>query len=350
VFHVAIYFLIQGSLGPEKSPIQPDSWIYICRAGEMANLSKSEVSAFLKELESYYATPEDQGRVCTDVPLTYSGRILLPLLLVPVMLSGKWWLIGIPNLIGCLVITFAWFRLLNQSHRLSLLHSAVALAPFLSIQLMPQLGLVLTETFVLGSFLLIILISQKTTSEISQFRAVGLVIVCQTIGLLSRQSWPIFLVAGFLFLTQFERTFTRPRPRLLSFVVLLYPPFISIILDKGVKSIPLTLPNLQDGVIGVAQGLLKDILDTLLYFDAFMLVVLLILLVNLFIWDSPLRLLSLFSLCVISLATQANVYLADYSYGQNWRYWFVTLFFSLLIWLLRKPDSETMQQFRFRRC
>lgn len=316
----------------------------------MANLSKSEVSAFLKELESYYATPEDQGRVCTDVPLAYSGRILLPLLLVPVMLSGKWWLIGIPNLIGCLVITFAWFRLLSNSHRLSLIGSAVALAPFLSIQLMPQLGLILTETFVLGAFLLIILISQNSRSEMSQFRATGLVIVCQTIGLLSRQSWPIFLVAGFIFLTQFERTLKRPRKRFLRLVVLLYPPILSIVIDKGVKSIPPTLRNLQDGVIGVAQGLLKDILDTWNYFDAFMVVVLLILFANFFIWDSPLWLLSLFILCVISLATQANVYLADHSYGQNWRYWFVTLFFSLLIWLSKKPDSETTEQFRSQRC
>jgi hypothetical protein len=328
--HLLIFGLVQGSLGPERSPLQPDSWNYICRALDLAQVDIGKEEEILAQLQSRFDSSLESNRTCGVTPEHYKGRLLLPVLLVPSILIGKWWLIGVPNLLGCLLMAFIWFRIIKLEPSVSFKKGLVAMIPFLAIQLFPQMGLVLSDTFTVLFFLLILFIAREVKDP---SLAILLILIFQTAGLLSRQSWPFFVVAAVFHLKQRYVQTSSVSIRIMSILLIFYPFFLSIFIDYDIVSKTDQEYSIEAGMKGVALGLHKDVIDTLIYGDIFMLAAILVLLFNLFRFRGDTNYFLLVMLCGISVVTQARVYLGDMTYGQNWRYWLITYIYSLYVWL-----------------
>jgi hypothetical protein len=328
--HLLLFGLIQGSLGPERSPLQPDSWNYICRALDLAQVDIAKEEEILAQLQRRFDSSHESNRTCGVTPEHYKGRLLLPVLLVPSILIGKWWLIGIPNLLGCLFMAFIWFRIIKLEPSVSFKKGLVAMIPFLAIQLFPQMGLVLSDTFTVLFFLLILFIAREVRDP---SLAIFFVMVFQTAGLLSRQSWPFFMVAAVFYFKQCYARTSSSSIKIVSIFSIFYPFFVSLFIDHDIVSKTDQEFSIKLAIKGIALGLQKDVIDTFIYGDIFMVLAILVLLLNLFRFRGVTNYFLLVMLCGISIVTQARVYLGDMTYGQNWRYWFITLMFSLYVWL-----------------
>lgn len=335
---VILYFIIGNRFGTERSPLQPDSWIYLCRAIDFSGINENDTYRLLSELSARLGDGSMKPPECGDTPVAYKGRILLPILLVPFIAIGQWWLIGFPNLLAVLVLVKIWFLMMNSGDFITFRSAIFLFLPLVSIQIFPQMLLVLSDTFTVLGFFLAILLSRRMTNSIA---VIPLVMLVEALMMLSRQSWPFFVACN-IYISLFLARQISVRQRLLFLAPFIsFPLFWGQFWDGEASSSFMASVNLRDYFSGIMQGLGKDFIDTLKYLDFGTLVIVLVLLFNLLRIQKLKEDFLLLSLIAVSLAIQGRVFVADGSFGQNWRYWLIPLMYSQWLFLERIFFSKT---------
>jgi hypothetical protein len=316
-------------MGRTLSPIQPDSFLYICKGLGNSGLTTNEIQSLLKSLNNFYDIAPGATLECGTAPSFYSSRITLSYVIGLFAKTQIWWMTLIPSIIISLLVVVTWWALTKEWVSTNGFRGlAVGLLPWLSPHIGLYVSLVLTEGPLTLSSLLLILVIRKTKSKSYYLLAIPPIIIA---GLLVRQSWPIF---AFILGAGIASNFNGARTRLTSFSLGFMSVAIVSLLTPQLTGTKIDFLNITDGLVGLLKGLRHDFWHLIQFVDLPALT-----LIALFLFGREQQLSKLqrivgIGLVIFSCFTCYSVYLDDGSYGQNWRYFSPSILVILAMYLL----------------
>jgi len=314
---------------------------------EMFNSPDSKIEDFLMSIESHFYNG-NFGLACpSEITPPYRVRLLLPFLMGFFSLFGPWWTILIPSIIIYLSIGLLTWNLIklipNQSWKLKTL----ALLPFLSPHIGWFLANIMTEGPVILACLGILNLLYAPRKFSRKYLMAG-VLLLAILCLLSKQSWPIVMI---LIAISFQRIY----PEMAKIVTYTLGFIISYSVSELVKIIARGIYGKDFGkwkddaifldptnaLVGIKKGISHDFLHLFEFYDIFGLVGISLAVSFAFAKRINLhyRVLLLVSFAW-GFATVGSVYLADSSYGQNWRFFVFANFLAFPIWILANVEDQ----------
>lgn len=334
-----LYLAIGGRMGATFSPVQPDSVLYICRGLELGNLSSAQISHLIDSLNANFRSPESLIQACGEMPDHLKSRFLLPFLIALFSLTNNAWFLVLPTILISACAHFLWWKITRASVEVhGVIGLLIGLSPWLSPHFGGHVSLVLTEGPLL-LILLAILYLKQSNIEIRLYLL--LTLCCVILGILNRQSWPILAI----FVAYSITSRLGITSKLRSIQVYFFSTLVSFVLGSALtKSTSYSIaPNqLDEALIGVAKGILGDLIHLLKFLDlpgAIVIIAMIFLIAKNYQF---LTLLPNVALLIVSIYSQGGIYLFDGSFSQNWRYYMPNGFFAIYILL------TSINQFNFK--
>ena len=333
-----LYFVVKGNLGRTLSPVQPDSLLYICKGLNGANLDPSEVSKILEKLNIYFRISTSSELQCGPIPGSFSGRLVLSFLIGILALTGIWWAMLIPTILISFLCVYIWWLLTKEwVNSRGLSGILLGVLPWTSPHLGLYVSLVLTEGPLILTILLLLLQIRKAQTN-SWYWLTALIPIF--IGLLVRQSWPIFAIILAAALTPLATSIFK---RIVVFSLGFFAIATISTLTPQLSETKIDFLNVSGGIYGLILGLRHDFLHIFEFIDLPALVLMCLLIFKGRRKLSSFQKTTVIGLMLFSGFTCYAVYLGDGSYGQNWRY-FAPSFLVLLAFYMapRKSDSRKL--------
>ena len=329
VFYIlGLYGLIRGNYGATFSPLQPDSTQYVCRGIQMANVDTQVANSLLAKLTNNFRNPSEVPLSCGAPSLLYESRVLLPFLISISTVFESLWALFIPTFAFAAASIIMWWKL-TKSYVRSLSALLLAIAPWLSPHFGGHVFLVLTEGPLIFLMLSILIL---TNSRISNHVYFLLLLLTSCLGIVNRQSWPIFaIVLAFSVTTRFQ-VYKNVRILLVFITAFLYSFILNELLTNSISQ-SINPSKTPDAISGVFNGLAGDFVHVIQFVDLPGVLVLFIMGILLFkVHDFKVQITFLL-LLLVSLYSQGAIYLYDNSFSQNWRYYLPNAFFAVFIYL-----------------
>jgi multisubunit Na+/H+ antiporter MnhG subunit len=346
-----LYFFLPGRVPVTLTAFQPDSINSVCMALNMFNASDVKIAEALLNIERHFYNVDFDLACSPEITPPYRVRLLLPFLMGLASLIGPWWTLFIPSVLIYLAIGFLTWNLVKQIPNPNWKVKGLALLPFLS----PHIGWFLANIMTEGPVVLAcmgilsLLYSRRKTSKVLLTSGVLLLAVfC----LLSKQSWPIVMI---LLAIAFQRIY----PNIKNTAAYILGLIVSISISELIKGIARDVYGNDFGkwndtavfldpvnaLIGVAKGLSHDFLHLFKFADIFGLVGISLAVAFVFGHQINVHFRVLLLICFAwGFATVGSVYLADGSYGQNWRFFVFANFLAFPIWILANSKDQVIER------
>jgi multisubunit Na+/H+ antiporter MnhG subunit len=346
-----LYFFLPGRVPVTLTAFQPDSINSVCMAFNMFNANDAKIAEALLNIEKHFYKVDFDLACSPEITPPYRVRLLLPFLMGLTSLIGPWWTLFIPSVLMYLGIGFLTWNLVKQIPKPNWKVKGLALLPFLSPHIGWFLANIMTEgPVVLGCMgILSLLYSRRKSSNTSL--TIG-VLLLAVLCLLSKQSWPIVMI---LLAISLQRIYPELKKVITYFLGL----FISISVSELIKALARHIYGSDFGkwndtaifldpenaLIGVAKGLSHDFLHLFEFADVFGLVGISLAVAFVFSHQMNVHFRFLLLICFAwGFATVGSVYLADGSYGQNWRFFVFANFLAFPVWILSKRRDRPIEQ------
>lgn len=346
-----LYFFLPGRVPVTLTAFQPDSINSVCMAMNMFNASDAKIADALLNIEEHFYNVDFDLACSPEITPPYRVRLLLPFLMGLTSLIGPWWTLFIPSVLIYLGIGFLTWNLVKQIPNPNWKVKGLALLPFLSPHIGWFLANIMTEgPVVLGCIgILSLLYSRRKSSR--TYLTVG-VLLLSVLCLLSKQSWPIVMI-------MLAISFQRIYPEFKKFITYFLGLFISISVSELIKALARHIYGSDFGkwndtaifldpenaLVGVVKGLSHDFLHLFEFADVFGLFGISLAVAFVFSHYISVHFRFLLLICFAwGFATVGSVYLADGSYGQNWRFFVFANFLAFPVWILSKGRDRTVEQ------
>ena len=279
----------------------------------------------------------------------YRTRLLLPILIGVASLFKPWWAVCIPSILIYFAIGFLYAKFVSKlKPKANLGTQLFLLIPFLS----PHIGWFLANIMTEGPLLLILLLMlnilvrspmKATKSELPIFLLLG------NAALFTKQSWPMVAV---MFYTYFEKRkfFSKTVAAILSVLGCFTASELVKIVGSSIYGSD--FGNWNDfslfahplrALKGVELGLSHDLFNLAKFGDVFGFIgigfSLYLLLFGKLTATNRLILATSF---LWGLATVGTAYIADGSFGQNWRFFVFATFLAFPMWFNQKLSSSSL--------
>jgi hypothetical protein len=308
----------------------------------MFNASDAKIAEALLNIEKHFYNVDFDLACSPEITPPYRVRLLLPFLMGLASLIGPWWTLFIPSVLIYLAIGFLTWNLVKQIPNPNWKVKGLALLPFLSPHIGWFLANIMTEGPVILACLGILSLlysSRKTSKVLLIFGVLLLAVLC----LLSKQSWPIVMI--FLAIS-FQRIYPEVKMVITYFLGLIISISVSELIkalarhiygsDFGKWSDTAIFLDPENALVGVVKGLSHDFLHLFEFADFFGLVGISVAVAVTFTRHINVHFRTLLLVCFgWGCATVGSVYLADGSFGQNWRFFVFANFLAIPIAIIQ---------------
>lgn len=335
---LALYAVLPGHVNTERTAFQPDSINSVCMSFKSLKTNPEQAALVLQGIQNYFKTQTS----CSDsITPPYRTRLLLPILIGIFSKLGRWWTVMLPSIFIFFGVGFLYCRLTNQyslSDRFQLL---LLLLPFLSLHIGWFFADIMTEglvtLFLLG--MAFFWLSEKRTSVI--FTSVSSFLL-GTGAIFTKQVWPIVIAVWIVIIWQ--RAVTTRLRLALSATATITGYCLSYLVqviggnlygsDSGPWNQLSVLKHPFLALHGITLGISHDFMNSIKFFDPAFFIILYCtyLLFRSKKVSGPIKMLMTVSL-LWGFGAVGEVYLADGSYGQNWRFFSFALIFVIPILL-----------------
>lgn len=322
-----LYVYLPGRVSLTLTAFQPDSINSLCMGISRFQPDIVGINKILDFISTtFYGTDVTLG--CTaELTPPYRTRLFLSFLIGLFSLLGPWWFVLLPSILIYFGIGFVYWLVVNKYLKNLTLKNLIWFVPFFSPHMAWFLANVMTEGPLLLFLLLITYITYIKKLQNQNLELLVVSTLC-LLSLFSKQSWPLVtaVLAAYLI-----RRFTRFNRALIYGISLL----VSLAASTLVKIIGAGLYgkdfgkwndfaiflNPAEAAKGIFLGLRADAIHLFAFGDIFGVVgICTALWIILFkVRSSEIKFTLLVALAW-GLATIGSVYLADGSYGQNWRF------------------------------
>lgn len=328
-----LFVILPGHVPVTLTGFQPDSINSVCMGLKLFHASPDSVQHLLGGISNHFYRNEIQLSCGNSLTPPYRTRLLLAALVGLFSLSSQWWMLCMPSILIYFLIGYVYARVVRSTATTDIRNFGFYLIPILS----PHIGLFLVNVMTEGPLLLYLLLILGITYAypLKKIYLEFPVIVCLALmALFTKQSWP--LVSVYISMYLFNRF------KYISRTIIIALPFAACItLSELVKQIGKALygndfgkwndfafiSHLKNSVLGVFLGISHDLIHLLKFGDILGGVGIFSAIYLLF---SKSLILELRIILAVSFAwgilTVASVYLADGSYGQNWRFFVFATF------------------------
>jgi hypothetical protein len=335
VFVLFAYVINPGRTNVTLTAFQPDSLNSICLA-EIFAPDKASFNLKVQELIDFFEVKEGSFTCYSEFVVTYKTRIFLPIIISLFGTIGTWPFMLFPSILIYFLIGFTYWRLVREFAIKSNKNFIFSICPFLSPHISGHLVNLMSEGPALLFLLILIAVLPRALMEWS-LKSTAAPTVAVFSGLLSRQIWPIISIilsetaySTFIKLRKYHRL-------LIASLFFLLPFVFSVLIDRLLNpvistygreewNIGLMLSNVDCAFLGLKLGLIDDFKHVMQFVDL-PFVIFSILLFMFWKKTSLQGRIVLFVSLAWGLTTISFVYLADGSYGQNFR--FLVFFFVL---------------------
>lgn len=333
---VFTYVINPGRTAITLTAFQPDTINSVCIASHFAG----DHTEFVKKVDSLisYFKAEKEGFKCPEKFITtYKTRVVLPLLLLLFGQIGPWYFLLFPSIVIFFAIGFIYWRITANYAVLSTSNFLLTVLPFTSPHIVGHFANLMSE----GPAALSILLLLKLTNFEPKSWIVKshiLIFVIMVIGLGSRQIWPIISVILLNYYLRLSRQL-RAREKLPMLIAIASVPLaISKAIEKITSyflisygedewRVSILAERPVDAIKGLWFGITDDLVHVLRLADLAFIVFNFLLIMSLRKMNQ--RSLLIFGTCICwGLATISFVYLADLSFGQNFRFLVFGFFFA----------------------
>ena len=346
-----LYFFLPGRYPVTLSAFQPDSINSVCMALNMFNASDARIEEVLLNIERHFYNTNFDLACSTEITPPYRVRLLVPFLMGTTSLVGPWWTLFIPSILIYFAIGFLTWNLVKQTPNPNWKVKGFALLPFLSPHIGWFLANIMTEGPVVLACLGILTLSYSRREYSRIVLTIGILLLA-VLCLLSKQSWPIVMI---LLAISFQRIYPAIAKSItyaLGFIVSISVSELIKIIARGIYGSDFGKWNdaaifldPTNALIGVAKGLSHDFLHLFQFGDIFGLLGISLAIAITFTRRINAHFRILLLICFAwGFATVGSVYLADGSYGQNWRFFVFSNFLAFPIWILANRKDEPREQ------
>ena len=349
-----LYFFLPGRYPVTLTAFQPDSINSVCMALDMFNASDARIEEVLLNIERHFYNKNFDLACSAEITPPYRVRLLLPFLMGITSLVGPWWTLFIPSILIYFAIGFLTWNLVKLTPSPNWKVKGLALLPFLSPHIGWFLANIMTEGPVVLACLgiLTLLYSHRKSSRAVQ--TVGILLLA-VLCLLSKQSWPIVMILLAISFQKIYPAIPKSITYALGYIVSISVSELIKIIARGIYGSDFGKWNdaaifldPKNALIGVVKGLSHDFLHLFEFADVFGLVGISLAVALVFVHHINVHFRFLLLICFAwGFATVGSVYLADDSYGQNWRFFVFANFLAFPIWMLSIERDQAIQQSEF---
>jgi hypothetical protein len=317
----------------------------------MFNASDAKIAEALLNIEKHFYNVDFDLACSPEITPPYRVRLLLPFLMGLTSLIGPWWTLFIPSVLIYLAIGFLTWNLVKQIPNPNWKVKGLALLPFLSPHIGWFLANVMTEgPVVLTSMgILSVLYSRRKFSR--AFLTIGVMLLA-ILCLISKQSWPIVMILLAISFQSIYPNLKKWNTYVLGFLASIsISELIKVIAqdiygnDFGKWNDTAVFLDPANALTGVAKGLSHDMLHLFEFADVFGLVGISLAVAFVFGHRLNIHYRVLLLICFAwGFATVGSVYLADGSYGQNWRFFVFANFLAFPIWVLANTRDQVIER------
>jgi hypothetical protein len=344
-----LYFFLPGRYPVTLTAFQPDSINSVCMAFNMFNASDARIEQVLLNIEEHFYNSNWNLACSTEITPPYRVRLLLPFLMGLTSLVGPWWTLFIPSILIYFAIGFLTWNLVKSTPNPNWKIKGLALLPFLSPHIGWFLANIMTEGPVVLACLgiLHLLYSRRKSSRV--FLTAG-VLLLTFLCLLSKQSWPIAMILLAISFQSIYPEISKSITYALGFIV-------SFSISEIIKSIARGIYGRDFGkwddvaifldptnaLVGITKGLKHDLLHLFEFADIFGLVGISLAVAFIFAKRIDIHFRVLLLICFAwGFATVGSVYLADGSFGQNWRFFVFANFLAVPIVIIQNRSIKVI--------
>ncbi len=346
-----LYFFLPGRVSVTLTGFQPDSINSVCMALNMFNANDSRITEVLFNIEKHFYNVNFDLACSPEITPPYRVRLLLPFMMGLTSLIGPWWTLFIPSILIYLAIGLFTWNIVKQIPDPNWKVKGLALLPFLSPHIGWFLANVMTEGPVVLACMGILSLLYSRRKFSRAFLTIGVMLLA-ILCLLSKQSWPIVMILLAISFQSIYPNLKKWNTYVLGFLASIsISELIKVIArdiygnDFGKWNDTAVFLEPANAFIGIAKGLGHDILHLFEFADAFGFVG--ISLAVAFIFDHRINIhFRVFLLICFAwgFATVGSVYLADGSYGQNWRFFVFANFLAFPIWILANSKDQVVER------
>jgi len=322
-----LYIYLPGRVSLTLTAFQPDSINSLCMGISKFQRDTDGINRILSSISRTFYEAGTQLTCSNDLTPPYRTRLVLPFLIGAFSLLGPWWFVLVPSILIYFGIGFIYWSILNRYFKSITYKELIWFVPFFAPHMGWFLANVMTEGPLLLFLLLIIFITYARNIKNLKLEIFVISALC-VLSLFTKQSWPLVTVVLAAYAI---RRFSGIRPPVVylgSFFLI----FGTSLLVKKVGSVLYgndfgkwndlaIFMNPTGAIKGLMLGLRADTLHLFALGDIFG-----ILGIVTAFWLTLFKVkqfeIKVTLLCATGwgLATIGSVYLADGSYGQNWRF------------------------------
>ena len=327
-----------GHVNTQRTAFQPDSINSVCMGLKMTNVSNLEIKQIQDGIRKYFNT----DITCPySITPPYRTRLFLPLTIGVFSKLGYWWAFMLPSIFIFLGVGFLYYRLIKEYSKSGRWSWMLLTVPFFSLHVSWFFADIMTEGLV-SLFLFgmaFFWLGKKTYSN--TITSLGSLLLGAG-AIFTKQVWPIVIAVWIVIIWQRAAT-TRFR-LVMSAAAAITGYFLSYLAqviggnlygsDFGPWNQFSVLKHPFSAMHGVILGLTHDFINSIKFFDPAFFIILYCtyLLFRSNKVSGPIKMLMTVSL-LWGFGSVAEVYLADGSYGQNWRFFSFALIFVIPILL-----------------
>ena len=327
---IILYVLLPGHADIKRTAFQPDSINSVCMGLEMGHSNLDKTSKVESSISKYFGAKLQ----CPDsITPPYRTRLLLPALIALFSKVNLWWAVFIPSVIIYFLFGYIYYKLTKNFNLRQKYSFLVLLSPFLSIHLGWFFANIMTEgpvALFLTGLAFFWLRGEEFSNNFVSLASLGLGIGA----IYSKQVWPIVAVTWIIIISQ--RDFSKKYKYIFGTVAF----FVAYAINYSTQLVGTRMYGSDFGawnqwsifqqpgkaVNGIFLGIRHDLLAPFMFFDIpfFLILFFLYLLFKSNKVAGSVKILIAVYI-TWSTATLAEVYLADGSYGQNWRFFSFSL-------------------------
>ena len=322
-----LYVYLPGRVSLTLTAFQPDSINSLCMGISKFQNDLDGINKILSSISRTFYEAGTQLTCTNDLTPPYRTRLALPFLIGAFSILGTWWFVLVPSILIYIGIGYIYWLIIKSYHEFISYKELIYFLPFFS----PHIGWFLANVMTEGPLLLFLLLIVYIT-YVSNIRNVKLEIFVVSalcvFSLFTKQSWPLVTAVLAAYAINRFSSIRVPAVYLGSFLLT----FGASLLVKRVGSVLYggdfgkwndlaIFMNPTGAVKGLLLGLRADTLHLFALGDIFGLLGIVSA-----IWIILFKVkqieIKITLLCATGwgMATIGSVYLADGSYGQNWRF------------------------------
>jgi len=322
-----LYVYLPGRVSMTLTAFQPDSINSLCMGITRFQQDLEGVNRILGSISKTFYGSGFNLACANDLTPPYRTRLVLSFLIGIFSILGPWWFVLLPSILIYFAIGLVYWLIISKYFKSINYMSLIWYLPFFS----PHIGWFLANVMTEGPLLLFLLLITYITYVRrikNQNLELAIVLLLSVLSLLSKQSWPLVTV---VFAAYLIRRFARFSAPVIYATTLLFSLAVSSLAkalgssmygkDFGKWNDLAIFENPGEAIKGVFLGLRADTVHLFAFGDIFGVVG-----ICMAIWIIVFKVrqleIKITLLCATGwgLATIGSVYLADGSYGQNWRF------------------------------